>query len=79
MKIDGKLVGRELKALRIKNNLTAEEVCNNISVNRTSLYKYEKDASDIKYKTFEEMLNFYGINPAIFFKMLSEYIHTKEE
>lgn len=73
MKIDGKKIACELRSLRIKNGLNAEEVCNNVGINRTSLYKYEKDASDIKWKTLEKMLTFYNVDPVIFFKLISEY------
>lgn len=75
MKIDGKIVGSELRSLRIKNKLSAEDVCKNVGINKTSLYKYEKDASDMKYKTLEKMLNYYKTNPLIFFRVISEYIH----
>lgn len=75
MKINGEIVGSELRSLRIKNKLTAEEVCKNVGINTTSLYKYERDASDMKYKTLEKMLNYYNTDPLIFFKVISEYIH----
>lgn len=79
MEIDGKIVARELRALRIKNNLKAEEVCKNVSIERTSLYKYEKDASDLKYRILVEMLKLYKMTPAIFFRMISEYNHIEEK
>lgn len=75
MKIDGKLVAKELKSLRIKNGYTIEDICKNIGINRTTAYKYERDASDMKWKIFEKMLKFYNIDETIFFKVICEYNH----
>ena len=68
MRIDGKTIGMELRALRIKNDLNVDEVCKKIGINRTSLYKYENNADDLKYKTLVQILDFYGTNPAIFLR-----------
>lgn len=79
MRIDGKTIGMELRALRIKNDLNVDEVCEKIGINRTSLYKYENNADDLKYKTLVQILDFYGTNPTIFFKIIGEYFHNKGE
>jgi transcriptional regulator with XRE-family HTH domain len=73
MKIDGKIVGSELRSLRMKKRLSAEEVCDNVGIHINSLYKYEKDASLLKLETLEKMLDYYGTDVFIFFKMISEY------
>lgn len=75
MKIDGKIVGSELRSLRMKKRLSAEEVCDNVGIHINSLYKYEKDASLLKLETLEKMLDYYGTDVFIFFKMISEYNH----
>lgn len=77
MKLDGKLIAKELKSLRIKNDLTVEDVCKNVSVNRSTLYKYERNADDLQMKTLFELLHFYGTNEVIFFKIISEYSHIQ--
>lgn len=75
MKIDGKIVGSELRSLRMKKRLSAENVCDNVGIHINSLYKYEKDASLLKLETLEKMLDYYGTDVFIFFKMISEYNH----
>lgn len=75
MKIDGKVVANELKSLRAKKRLSAEEVCKNVGINSNSLYKYENDATVIKLDTLIKMLDYYDTDIYIFFKMISEYIH----
>ena len=57
MKIDGKLVGAELRSLRNKNGYTIEEVCKNIGINQTTLYKYERNADNMKLITLKELLS----------------------
>lgn len=79
MKIDGKTIGMELRALRIKKGLSVEEVCKNINIDRSTLYKCERDANKMRLGILEQLLNFYGIDTFIFFKMISEYMHMKEE
>jgi transcriptional regulator with XRE-family HTH domain len=75
MKIDGKIVGSELRSLRMKKRLSAEDVCDNVGIHVNSLYKYEKDASLLKFETLEKMLDYYGTDVFIFFKMINEYNH----
>lgn len=75
MKIDGKIVADELRSLRLKRRLSAEDVCKNVGINTTSLYKYERDASVLKMETLIKMLEYYETNAYIFFKIISEYNH----
>ena len=75
MYINGKLVGNELKSLRTKNNLSLEQVSQALSLHFNSLSKYEKDASDMQLGTFKQLLNYYGIDEIIFFKVIREYNH----
>jgi transcriptional regulator with XRE-family HTH domain len=66
MKIDGKIVGSELRSLRMKKRLSAEDVCDNVGIHVNSLYKYEKDASLLKFETLEKayknVINFKKLN-----------------
>ena len=74
----GKTIGMELRALRIKNKLSAEFVCEKVDINRSTLYKVENDASKIRLGVLEDLLKLYGMNTFIFFKMVSEYNHKEE-
>ena len=75
MKIDGKIVASELKSIRAKKRLSADEVCKNVGINSNSLYKYENDATVMKLDTLLKMLSYYEVDINIFFKVISEYNH----
>lgn len=79
MNIDGKLIGAELRSLRNKNGYQIKEVCKNIGINQTTLYKYERNADNMKLITLKELLSFYKVNEVIFFKVISAYNHIEEE
>lgn len=79
MKIDGKLISKELKSLRIKNGYTIEDICNNIGLNTSTAYKYERNADNMQLKILTKYLDFYKIDEVIFFKMIGAYNHTKGE
>ncbi len=79
MKIDGKLIAKELKSLRIKNGYTIEDICNNISLNTSTAYKYERNADNMQLKILTKYLDFYKIDEVIFFKMIGAYNHTEGE
>ena len=75
MHIDSKLVAEELRSIRAKKKKTIEEVSNSIGIHFNTLSKYEKDASTMPLDTFEKLLNYYGIDEIIFFKIIREYNH----
>jgi transcriptional regulator with XRE-family HTH domain len=76
MNIDCKLIGKELKSLRIKQNKSKEKASEDLGIHFNTLNKYEKDASDMSLKLLEKTLDYYGIDELIFFKMIREYNHT---
>lgn len=79
MHINSILIGKELKSLRIRKNKTIEEVSNDLDIHFNTLSKYEKDASDMKIDMLNKILNYYNIDEIIFFKLIREYNHIKEE
>ena len=78
MHIDGVLIGKELKSLRTKNNLSLEQASKELLIHLNTLSKYEKDASDMKLGMLEKILNFYQVDELIFFKIIREYNHEEE-
>ena len=78
MFISGTLIGEELKSLRVKKNLSLEQVSHELSIHFTTLSKYEKDASDMKLGMLEKILNFYQVDELIFFKIIREFNHTNK-
>ena len=75
--IDTHLIGEELRSLRNKVNKTAEEVSVDMNIHKNTLYKYEKDATDLPLGLFQKLLNYYNTNELIFFKLIREYNHLK--
>lgn len=75
--IDTHLIGEELRSLRNKVNKTAEEVSVDMNIHKNTLYKYEKDATDLPLGLFQKLLNYYNTNELIFFKIIREYNHLK--
>lgn len=73
MYLDTKLIAEELKSLRTKKNQTIEEASRNIGIHPNTLSKYEKDASDMQLGILEKVLEYYGIDELIFFKIIREY------
>lgn len=78
MYLNGKLIGKELKSLRNKKDLSIEQASKNLNVHPNTLSKYEKDASDMQIGTLEKMLRLYGIDELIFFKIIREYNHNSD-
>lgn len=77
MYLDCEQIGKELKSLRSKTNKTIEEVSTDIGIHYNTLSKYEKDASDMNLSLLEKILNYYGIDELIFFKVIREYNHKQ--
>lgn len=73
--IDSHLIGEELRSLRNKVNKTAEEVSIDMNIHKNTLYKYEKDATDLPLGLFQKLLKYYNTNELIFFKIIREYNH----
>ncbi len=73
MYLDTKLIAEELRSLRTKKNQTIEEASRNIGIHPNTLSKYEKDASDMQLGILEKVLEYYGIDELIFFKIIREY------
>lgn len=68
-------VGNELKAIRNRNNLTLENVEEQLGIKKNTLSIYENNSEKIQMGTLEKLLNFYNEDIYIFFKNVSEYIH----
>ncbi len=73
-----KQVGYELKKLRIQKGLTIETAAKLLEINKETLYKYEKDASNIRIGKLKEILEFYEEDLFIFFQNANEYIHNQQ-
>lgn len=77
--LNGKLIGEELRNIRNKNNKTAKEASFDNNIHQNTLYKFEKDATDMPLGLLQKLLNYYGIEDYIFFNIICEYNHSKKE
>ena len=79
MNINGVEIGKELMALRKKNNISLEYLSKELDVHTNTLSKYEKDASDMKLSLLEKLLSYYEMDILIFFKLVREYNHKENQ
>lgn len=70
-------IGKELKIVRIRNNLKLEEVADNLNINRETLRRYENNSNGLSVERLEELLNFYQVDKAIFFENVCANMHQK--
>ena len=69
-------IGKELKIIRIRNNLTIEKVALDFGFNKETLRRYENNASGLSVERLEDLLNYYKVDKNIFFKNVCEYMHN---
>lgn len=67
-------IGKELKIVRIRNDLKLEEVADKLNFNRETLRRYENNAIGLSVERLEELLNFYNVDKSIFFTNVCAYM-----
>lgn len=50
-----KIIGNLIKYIRIKRNLTQEELAKKINIGRTTLSDYEREKTDINFETIQKI------------------------
>jgi len=70
-------IGKELKVIRIRNDLSLDDVAHDININRETLRRYENNSNGLSVERLEELLNYYNIEKSIFFSNVCEYMHEK--
>lgn len=51
------MIGKVLKYMRVKNNLSQEELSNLIYIKQNTLSRYETETNDINLETLEKITN----------------------
>ena len=51
------MIGKVLKYMRVKNNLSQEELSNLIYIKQNTLSRYETETNDINLETLEKIAN----------------------
>ena len=54
-------IGKELKVIRIRNDLSLDDVAHDININRETLRRYENNSNGLSVERLEELLNYYNI------------------
>ena len=68
-------VARELKAARIRQDMSLEEVAKLNNVSYETMRRYEKGETNITIEFLEKMLSLYNTDISIFFKNVCENMH----
>lgn len=71
-------IGKELKIIRIRKDLSLEEVAEKLKINRETLRRYENNSSGLSIERLEELLNYYNVKKSIFFENICVYMHNKK-
>lgn len=72
-------IGKELKIVRIRNNMKINIVANDLNLNQETLRRYENNASGLSVERLEELLNYYKVDKLIFFKNICDYMHNSNQ
>lgn len=54
--------GKRLKELRLKHNLTADEVASAVGVSRNQMFRYEGNQTDVTSETLMKIANFFDVS-----------------
>lgn len=71
-----KLVAKELKILRIKNNLTQHDVAKLSGLDKTTISRYENNATSMQIDMIDKILSVYNENLSNFFKNINANMHN---
>ncbi len=69
-------IGKELRIIRIRNNLKLKKVADDFKLNQETLRRYENNSCGLSVERLEELLNYYNANKSIFFKNVCDYMHN---
>lgn len=69
-------IGKELKIIRIRNNLKLEDVADKLNINRETLRRYENNSTGLSVERLEELLDFYDVDKQIFFENVCVNMHN---
>ena len=69
------VVAKELKAIRIKKDLSIEDIAKINNVSTETIRRYEKGETNITIEFLEKMLAIYNVDISIFFRNVCENMH----
>lgn len=69
-------IGKELKILRIRNDLTIENVADKFGLSKETIRRYENGSVDMSIERLEKLLAYYKADKIIFFNNVCENMHN---
>lgn len=72
-------IGKELKIIRIRKNLTIEDVAKSLNLNAETIRRYENNSSGLSIERLETILDLYKVDMSIFFNNVCENMHNSKE
>ena len=72
-------IGKELKIIRLRNDLKLETVADDLRLNKETLRRYENSANGLSVERLEELLSYYNVDRNIFFTNVCEYMHSAND
>lgn len=72
-------IGRELKVIRVRKDLSLENVAKDLHISRETLRRYENNSDGLSVERLEELLNYYKVSKSIFFQNVCAYNHENNE
>lgn len=71
------MIGKELVLLRIEHGYTVDKIVSLTSLNKDTLYRYEKGRGN-NFDTLSKILSAYNTNYYIFFKRIYDRLQSKQ-
>ena len=71
-------IGKELKIIRIRNDLTLERVAKDLGVNKETVRRYENNSNGLSVEKLEQLLSYYNYDKSIFFENVRENMHRED-
>lgn len=71
-------IGLELADIRRNKELSIIRIAKNTGLNKDMISKYENGNSSMKIYLLEDLVSYYGLNLAIFFKNVYDKLQKKE-
>lgn len=71
-------IGKELKIIRIRNNLKLEDVADSLDINKETLRRYENNSNGLSVERLEQLLDFYKTDKSIFFENVCANMHNND-
>ena len=68
-------IGKELKIIRIRNNLKLGDVASELGINQETIRRYENNSSGLSVERLEKLLIFYNVDKKIFFDNVCANMH----